>query len=360
MPLARLEGVYRQGRRVFVVTYQGWWLDMASEQIRKLSPLGGAEFGYGPGWLTETPVQGRLRFRLGPGGLPVRVFGVGPGHVLVDAIRVSTRSRDVRIRSRGAVLGATLAIPPGPGPHPGVVIVQGSGPLDRHFESISQEIYLSMGFAVLAFDKRGIGASSGVYPGDLATPATIGIEATDAAAAARFLMAQPQVDRRQVGFDGNSQGGWVAPLAVKRVPAIKFEILIASPSVTSDQQGVYAGFSDNSQDVPSQSQAVIDRAVTQAAGGPGYDPAPALASLHIPVLWIYGQLDRQVPVHLCVAKLASYRNPLWTVHVLAGGSHGLIETRHGLDAELATATRFAPGYFADVRKWVSRHITFPR
>ena len=360
MPLARLEGVYRQGRRVFVVTYQGWWLDMTSEQIRQLSPLGGAEFGYGPGWLTKTPLQGRLRFRLGLDGFPVRVSGIGPGQVPVDAIRVSTRSRDVRIRSRGAVLGATLTIPPGPGPHPGMAIVQGSGPLDRHFESISQEIYLSMGFAVLAFDKRGVGASGGVYPGDLATPATIGIEAADAAAAARFLMAQPQVDRRQVGFAGNSQGGWVAPLAAKRLPGIKFEILIASPSVTADQQGVYAGFSGNSQHIPSQSQTVIDRAVRQAAGGPGYDPAPALAALHIPVLWIYGQLDRQVPVRICVAKLASYRNPLWTVRVLAGGSHGLIETAHGLDAELATATRFAPGYFAYVRKWVSMHITFPR
>jgi uncharacterized protein len=121
----------------------------------------------------------------------------------------------VRVPSQGAVLAGTLSIPPGPGPYQGIVILPGSGALDRHFESISQEIYLSLGFEVLAFDKRGVAGSTGVFPGELATPEVIGIQATDAAAAARFVMAQPGVDARQVGFDANSQGGWVAPLAAK-------------------------------------------------------------------------------------------------------------------------------------------------
>jgi death on curing protein len=110
------------------------------------------------------------------------------------ALRLPATGRSVRIPSQGAMLAGTISIPPGPGPHPGIVILQGSGPLDRHFESISQEIYLSLGFEVLAFDKRGVGASTGVFPGELATPASIGIQATDAAAAARFLMAQPGID----------------------------------------------------------------------------------------------------------------------------------------------------------------------
>src|SRR5215467_8747750 len=133
-PFTKLEGVYRQGRRSFVVTYQGWWLDMRSEQIRQLSPLGRADFGYGPGWQTSEPTQGRLHFELDAAGDPVRVTGMGPGHVRVNAARVQVRASDVRIKSHGAVLAATITIPPGPGRHPGIVIVQGSGPLDRHFE----------------------------------------------------------------------------------------------------------------------------------------------------------------------------------------------------------------------------------
>ena len=173
-----------------------------------------------------------------------------------------------------------------------------------------------------------------------------------------FLMTQPGIDARQVGFDANSQGGWVAPLAAEHVHGLRFAILIASPAVTSGQQQLYAGFSGGSQYVPAQSDRAVDAAVRGAAGG--YDPGPALAVLHIPGIWIYGQLDRQVPVRVSVANLAAYHNPDWTVIVLPGGSHGLIATRQGLDSELADATRFAPGYFAALRAWVAAHITFPR
>ena len=353
----QLEGVYQQPGRMFVVTYQGWWLDLTSQQIRQLTPSTGGTFTYGPGWQDPAPAQGQLHFSTNAAGTPVRVTGLGPGGVPVDATRLPVTQRDARITSQGAVLAGTLTIPPGPGPHPGIVILEGSGALDRHFESISQEIYLSLGFAVLAFDKRGVAASTGLFPGELATPASIGIQATDAVAAARFLMSQPGIDARQVGFDANSQGGWVAPLAAERLPRLRFAILIASPAVTTDQQGLYASYSDGSQYVPTQSDRAIDAAVRATSGG--YDPAPALAALHIPAIWIYGQLDRQVPVRLCVATLAAYHNQDWTVVVLPGGSHGLIATRHGLNSELTGATRFAPGYFAAVRAWVAAHITFP-
>ena len=353
----RLEGIYRQPGRSFVVTYQGWWLDLTSQQIRQLTPAGGGTFMYGPGWQDPAPVQGDLHFSTDAAGIPVTVTGTAPGQVPVDAVRVPITERSVRFPSQGAVLAGTLSSPSGPGPHPGIVILQGSGPLDRHFESVSQEIYLSLGFAVLAFDKRGVAASTGVFPGELATPESIGIQAADAAAAARYLMAQPGIDPRQVGFDANSQGGWVAPLAAEHLPGLRFAILIASPAVTTGQQGLYASFSGGSQYVPTQSDRAIDTAVRAATGG--YDPAPALAALHIPAIWLYGQLDRQVPVRVSVANLAAYHNPDWTVIVLPRGSHGLIATNHGLDTELTDATRFAPGYFTVLRAWVVAHITFP-
>jgi uncharacterized protein len=361
-PLAfpRLEGVYRQGGRAFVVTYQGWWLDMQSEQIRQLAPIGGSDYSYGPGFQVTAPSLGRLHFEQNAAGNVVGVAGVGPGGRHVRAVRIPVTSRAVRFRSSGAVLAGTLTIPAGPGPHPGIVILQGSGALDRHFESISQGIYLSMRFAVLAFDKRGVGASTGVFPGELATPTSIAVQADDAAAAARFLMAQPGIDRRQVGFDANSQGGWVGPLAAEKVPGLRFAIMIAAPAVTTNQQGVYASFSGGSQFVPSQSNSAIDAAVRAAGAAGGYNPAAALARFRIPAIWIYGQLDRQVPVRVCMRNLESFHNQLWTVVVLPGGSHGLIKTKDGLDAELPTAARFAGNYLRLLRVWVARHITFHR
>jgi hypothetical protein len=64
-------------------------------------------------------------------------------------------------------------------------------------------------------------------------------------------------------------------------------------------------------------------------------------------------------VRVCVENLAAYHNARWTVDVLAGGSHGLIQTRHGLDSELTSATRFAGNYLAALRAWVADHVDFP-
>jgi uncharacterized protein len=155
----------------------------------------------------------------------------------------------------------------------------------------------------------------------------------------------------------NSQT-WLGLLAAERLPGLRFAILIASPAVTAGQQELYASFSGGSQYVPAQSDQAVDTAVRAATGG--YDPAPALAAMHIPAIWIYGQLDRQVPVRVSVADLAAYHDPDWTVIVLPEGNHGLIATAHGLDTELTYATRFATGYLAELRSWVTAHITFPR
>jgi uncharacterized protein len=364
VPFPQLEGVYLQGRHSYVVTYQGWWLDMMSQAVRQLQPSRGGDFTYGPAWMVTSPSQGTVHFHIPKAGATAdRVTGLAPGGISIDAVRLATVTRDVSFPSGGATIAGTITVPPGAGRHPGLVILQGSGRLDRHFESISNGIYTSMGLAVLSFDKRGAGMSTGTFPGELATPDGIATQAADAAAAARFLMAQPEIDPRQVGFDGNSQGGWVAPLAAERVPGLKFEILISAPAVTSDQQNLYAEFSGGSDFVPKEPEAAIDAQVRAASGCRAdlgcYDPAPALKVLNTPTLWMYGQLDRQVPVRVSVANLASYKNPNWTVDVLAGGSHGTVETANGLNSEVSSAARFAGSYFADVRAWLTARVTLP-
>src|SRR5579864_6203509 len=75
----QLEGVYQQPGRAFVVTYQGWWLDLTSQQIRQLTPSTGGTFTYGPGWQDPAPAQGQLHFSTNAAGTPVRVTGLGPG-----------------------------------------------------------------------------------------------------------------------------------------------------------------------------------------------------------------------------------------------------------------------------------------
>src|SRR5262249_22818654 len=145
--------------------------------------------------------------------------------------------------------------------------------------------FASLGFAVLAYDKRGVGQSGGTYPGNLATDAAIDVLAQDAQAAARFLAAQPEVDPAKVGLAGASQAGWIMPLAASREPAIRFLVLLVSPTRTVGETDLYHQLTGGGVARPTRPLADIDAQVAQA-GPSGFDPMPSIRALRIPALWI--------------------------------------------------------------------------
>ena len=151
------------------------------------------------------------------------------------------RQFDVRFRSGKATLAGTLTIPPGAGPHPGVVYVSGSGDTLREEAQWLQGLFVARGIAVLAYDKRGIGQSGGTYTGSLASDDTIRTLAGDAAAAARFLAAQNDIDPKHVGFYGLSQGGWIIPQAAVRASgAVSWAVVESGPTVTQGESDNFA------------------------------------------------------------------------------------------------------------------------
>ena len=103
-----------------------------------------------------------------------------------------------------------------PEPVPAVVLVHGSGPLTREHLVGDTRRLVRLGFAVLAYDKRGAGASSGLYLRSRDHPADVLLRRLAADAAAMFarLAADPEVDTR-LGFFGASQAGWIIPLAAE-------------------------------------------------------------------------------------------------------------------------------------------------
>jgi hypothetical protein len=74
------------------------------------------------------------------------------------------RLRDVTFASGDVVLAGSLAVPDQDVASAGVVMVGGSGPSDRNndtfFPPIRQHL-VDAGIAVLSYDKRGVGSSSG-------------------------------------------------------------------------------------------------------------------------------------------------------------------------------------------------------
>jgi pimeloyl-ACP methyl ester carboxylesterase len=68
----------------------------------------------------------------------------------------------VVLRSGDTSLAGTFIAPATPGPYPAVVLLHGSGPLTRHSFGPWPRFFNSLGMAVLVYDKRGTGASTGV------------------------------------------------------------------------------------------------------------------------------------------------------------------------------------------------------
>ena len=313
--------------------------------VHAVYPQGGG-FRIGAGFATRDPSVGSVRFD-------------ATGALLSGTrkARVRVRELEVRFPSAGATLSGTLTLPAGPGRHPAVAWVHGSGPTTRAYLPDLQALLLRHGVGVLAYDKRGVGGSGGRFPGESPTTAAIDVLARDAGAAVRFLAAQPEVDPKRVGLAGHSQAGWIMPLAATREPAVRFLLAFAGPAVTADETDLYQTLAGQGETRQRPSDAEVDAQVL-ARGPGGVDPLPWIRQLRVPAAWFYGELDKHVPTRLSVRRLepvASESGRDVTIEVLPRANHALVETQTGLTAEMLRSDAFAPGLFARVGTWLRAH-----
>jgi len=282
----------------------------------------------------------------------------GNGSLAIDAAGFSWKGRHftrVPLRQRELRLGpiaATLSLPRGRGPFPAVAMVHGSGPRTRdEFDIFSA--YLGLyGFAVLADDKRGTGESGGGYPGD-GTAGAFSRLARDAQGEANFLARLPGIDPARVGLVGDSQAGWILPLAARRDRAVRWGLLNSGPTTTVGETDYWGQLAGESLTQPSGTWEQM-LAEVEAAGPSGFDPIPDLRRLSIPVHWMYGSDDRNIPTSLCLKRL----------HALSPGhdySWNVFPTTHtplilpnGLLSSLPRSPGLEPQFLPAIGAWL-RH-----
>lgn len=253
----------------------------------------------------------------------------------------------------GLGLAATLRIPvtstPAP---PAMVLVHGGGPGRREDYRTLAETFASVGIATLTYDKRTVGYSL--------TERSYAQLADDAVAAAELLRAQRGIDPRKVGMWGLSEGGWVAPLAASRAPRTAFLVVVGANGLAPLRQQTWA------EAVKMQAVGVRGSLVDAASTTtyrlvnsmglfpePYYDPGPVLRRLTLPVLGIWGALDRSTPP---VESVAAFREGLeaagnrhYVLRAFAGAGHTLHTTSDGFHQ----GAGFVPGYVELVGSWVS-------
>jgi pimeloyl-ACP methyl ester carboxylesterase len=332
-------------------------------------------------------------------GAPTHLSRLAPGAAVEAPRRPQTpvkpypyREEEVRYPAKvpAVQLAGTLTLPQGKGPFPAVLLIAGSGPNTRDESVFGHAIFLVLadhltrhGIAVLRSDKRGTGQSGGDY-----ASATSEDFAADAAAAVAFLAGRPEIDASRIGLIGHSEGGIVAPLVANRDPRVRFVVLMGGPGVRGDAVimsqvraiGAAAGVPEAAL---AQGQALERRvldavmsapdqnaahdaalAILKEAGTSGaaldaqartlasswyryflaYDPAPALRSLHIPVLALIGSKDLQV--------LGSVNLPALRA-ALAANRRAEVRELEGLNHLFQTASTGAPAEYAQIEETMS-------
>jgi dienelactone hydrolase len=313
-----------------------------------------------PAWLLELPsgrvhgigaaltVGRRLGDTAGDGSIAVDARGISWHGTHYD--RVALRQREVRV----GVDAATLTLPAGPGPFAAAAMVHGSGPQTREeFQAFAAYCEL-LGIAVLADDKRGVGQSGGTYPGERADPSTVDVLARDAQAEVRFLRSLPGVDPARVGLFGDSQAGWIIARAAAREPAVRWAVALAGPTISEGETDGFASLAGKSITPPSAPRAQI-LAQVRRYGPSGFDARPYLRMLTIPMFWVFGDDDRNVPTELCVEALEALRaghDFSWTILHM---THALLELPTGLYSSLPQSSGFEPGLYPAIGAWLRAH-----
>ena len=282
---------------------------------------------------------------------------------------------------------------------PRIILVHGSGAQNREAMLPWARFLVRRGIAVLGYDKRGVGGSTGDW-----NMASYDDLAGDVVAAFEYLKTRSDIDRTRIGLLGVSQAGWIMPLAAVRATDLAFLISISGAGVppaetTIDQarnEMTMTGMRpQNVEDIVGvmtlqyefartgqgwdQYIAARDRLAARMgpppASFPGtpddpywqgisrtyfYDPAPTLHRLQVPTLALFGELDNNIMAQknkaAWEAALNAGGNRDYTLLILPKANHDQLEARTGTNAEMGSLQRFVPAYFAAVQEWLAKRI----
>jgi pimeloyl-ACP methyl ester carboxylesterase len=315
----------------------------------------------------------------------------------------------------GVRLAGTLTIPRTGGPFPAVLLITGSGPQDRNEALMGHRPFLVLsdyltrhGIEVLRVDDRGTAKSTGDF-----TKATTEDFAADVMAGIDFLKTRKEVNQKQIGLIGHSEGGVIAPMVAAKSPDVAFIVMMAGTSITGEeiiqlQSALIAkaqGASDaqvaksqamrasmfavlKQENDPATAEKKIRDILTQATAEStdpnnkmsqeginasaknfvspwfrfftAYDPKPALSKVKCPVLALNGSNDLQVPPSAnlpgIIQALEAGGNKDYEVDKLPRLNHLFQTSATGSPSEYSQISEtIAPVALETISNWILRH-----
>lgn len=311
----------------------------------------------------------------------------------------------------GVRLSGTLTLPHRHGPFAAAILLTGSGQNDRDETVADHKPMLVLadaltraGYAVLRYDKRGAGKSTGNF--DAATMADL---TADAAKALAYLRSRPDIDRTRIGLIGHSEGGTIATVLAADDPHIAYVVMMAGfaapakmlvaeqirridvvngtlPAAAAqtydlnmklfgaiadakDQNGAEAGVRKVlAAASPPPSRGETDQALMFARMPAmryilAYDPTNSLRRVRVPVLALAGSKDLVVPpdINLPALRKALAQDRDVTIVELPDLNHFFQTARTGAPQEFSTIEEtLSPQVTATMIPWIARHVTARR
>ena len=320
------------------------------------------------------------------------------------ADRIPFDTTDMIFEGHGGIkLAGRLVLPKTNDPVPIAVLVHGAERDSARDSYALQRLLPAENVGAFVYDKRGTGGSAGKYTQDFDTLAD------DAVAAMREAKRIAGTRCARIGYQGGSQGGWVAPIAATRAP-VDFVIVsfgLAVSVIDEDQEEVALEMRlkghnqeeiSKALEVASAAEAVFESGFTEGFerfdavrakyrkepwykdlhgnytylilpytaaelreqrkqgkafvfGTPfRYDPMPTLRAVEAPQLWILGEDDLEAPsaeTSRRIKMLIAEKKPI-TLALFPHAEHGMTEYEVAPNGE-RVSTRYAPGYFAMMR-----------
>ncbi|RVX47445.1 hypothetical protein EDD27_10379 [Nonomuraea polychroma] len=287
---------------------------------------------------------------------PVRTSETGPAPSPPIAVPPDLKASDVSfpgsggLTMQGTVISPSTAEPPR---RPGLVLVTGAGPGSPRTRHLTEAVeFARQGMSVLIYDKRSVGYS--LFHRSYAQLAD------DALGAVAALRSQPGVDPGRVGLWGQSEGGWVVPIAATRSKNVAFVVLVGANSLPPLRQQTWAVKAGLRR--AGVRGSLVDRAelnmyrMLDSLGmfpEAHYDPRPTIAAVRLPVLAIWGTHDLLTPPVESppgfVAALEKGGNRRYTIRFFGNAEHSAFKT---LDGGVTRLEELAPGYADLVGSWV--------
>ncbi|WP_066366581.1 alpha/beta hydrolase family protein [Herbidospora mongoliensis] len=204
----------------------------------------------------------------------------------------------------GLPLAGTLTLPPGPGPHPAVLLLHGSGRLDRDGNTRRLRMALGApmaaalaerGIATLRYDRRGVGATGGDW-----RKTEFADNRRDAVAALRALAALSGIRAGAIGVVGHSEGA-IHAMALAARPGVRAVVLLGG-FARSGEDALRWQFENLARDLPAFARLLTPllRALAVRTGPAAirgllaHDSRADLPNIKAAVLAITGGKDVQV------------------------------------------------------------------